>query len=318
MAQLGVLKAALVMGGRKREEGLPPAGELEQRSTGHWGRVSRIPFPRRPSEYDSSELRTPFPICDDALARRLARPEYPRSAAYDPWWVADNMMGPHPLWLAESLTRLRAPAAGARVLDLGCGRALTSIFLAHEFGVKVTAADLWIKAEENQARIEAAGMAESVVAVWAEAHSLPFEAESFDAIVSFDAFQYFGTSDLYLAYLARFLRPGGLLGVVVPGLVTELDEVPEHLRPWWEPDYWCFHSPAWWRRHWERNGLVTVLEADHVADGWRQWLEWIEVCLSLNLPPLFPGHDGGVGEAAMLEADAGRNLGFTRLLAVKR
>ena len=38
----------------------------------------------------------------------------------------------------------------------------------------------------------------------------------------------------------------------------------------------------------------------------------------LNVPPLFPGHDGGAREAAMLEADAGRNLGFTRLLALKK
>ena len=146
-------------------------------------------------------MRTPFPIVDQALAERLARPGYPRSAAYDPWWVVENLMGPHPLWLAESLTDLQAPASGTRVLDLGCGKALTSIFLAHEFGVRVTAADLWIPAEENLERIEAAGMAELVVPIWAEAHSLPFEPGSFDAIVSFDAYQYFGTADLYLAYL---------------------------------------------------------------------------------------------------------------------
>ena len=263
-------------------------------------------------------MRTPFPIVDQALAERLARPAYPRSAAYDPWWVVENLMGPHPLWLAESLTDLQAPASGTRVLDLGCGKALTSIFLAHEFGVRVTAADLWIPAEENLQRIEAAGMAELVVPIWAEAHSLPFEPGSFDAIVSFDAYQYFGTADLYLAYLARFLRPGGMLGIVVPGLAAEFEEVPEHLRPGWEPDYWCFHSPLWWRRHWERSGLVTVLEADLIVDGWRLWLDWLQVCLSLDLPPLFPGHDGGVEEAAMIEADAGRNLGFTRLLAVKK
>ena len=227
-------------------------------------------------------------------------------------------MGPHPLWLAESLTQLQVPATGARVLDLGCGKALTSMFLAHEFGFQVTAADLWIPAEENQLRINAAGMADSVEPIKAEAHSLPFEPASFDAIVSIDAYQYFGTSELYLAYLTRFLRPGGMIGIVVPGLAAEFEgEPPEHLRPWWEPDYWVFHSPLWWRRHWERSGVVTVLEADRVPDGWRLWLDWLEVCISLNVPPLFPGHDGGAGEAAMLEADAGGNLGFTRVLAVK-
>ena len=32
---------------------------------------------------------------------------------------------------------------GMRVLDLGCGKGLSSIFLAKEFGVQVWAADLW-------------------------------------------------------------------------------------------------------------------------------------------------------------------------------
>jgi cyclopropane fatty-acyl-phospholipid synthase-like methyltransferase len=60
-----------------------------------------------------------------------------------------------------------------RVLDLGCGRAISSIFLAKEFGVTVCAADYWIKATENFPRIEQAGCAASVFPVWAEAHALP-------------------------------------------------------------------------------------------------------------------------------------------------
>jgi cyclopropane fatty-acyl-phospholipid synthase-like methyltransferase len=36
-----------------------------------------------------------------------------------------------------------------RVLDLGCGRAATSIFLRREFGVQVWATDLWTNASEN-------------------------------------------------------------------------------------------------------------------------------------------------------------------------
>ena len=29
--------------------------------------------------------------------------EFPRSANYNPDWVLENMMGPNPLWLTESL-----------------------------------------------------------------------------------------------------------------------------------------------------------------------------------------------------------------------
>jgi cyclopropane fatty-acyl-phospholipid synthase-like methyltransferase len=43
-----------------------------------------------------------------------------------------------------------------------------------------------------------AGVARQVTAVRAEAHTLPFGKDSFDAIVSIDAFEYFGTADGYL------------------------------------------------------------------------------------------------------------------------
>ncbi len=43
-----------------------------------------------------------------------------------------------------------------------------------------------------------------------------FAADFFDAIVSFDAYQYFGTAGLHLGYLVDFLKPGGKIGVVMP------------------------------------------------------------------------------------------------------
>ena len=161
-------------------------------------------------------------------------------------------------------------------------------------------------------------MRDAVFPVHAEAHSLPFERESFDAVVSFDAYHYLGTDDLYLSYIARFLRPGGMIGIVVPGIVAEFDYVPPHLQLGWDAAFWSFHSTAWWRRHWERSGLVTVIQADLLPEGWRLWLDWLRICLSLDLPPLFSGSDGGIAEAAMLEVDGGRNLGFTRVLALKK
>lgn len=259
-------------------------------------------------------LRTPFPITDEGLAERLARPGYPRSSAYDPWWVVENR---HPIWLAESLSEVLALPPGSHVLDLGCGKAVTSIFLAREFDVRVTAADLWIAVEENRARISGAGLDHAVTAIHAEAHALPLEKEAFDAIVSFDAYHYFGTDDLYLSYIAGFLKPGGSIGIVVPGVAAEFDEVPPHLLPGWEPAFWSFHSHGWWRRHWERSELVTVAHADRVPEGWRQWRDWLRLCMSLDTPPLFAGYNP-LREVEMLEADAGRTLGFSRIVAVKR
>lgn len=262
--------------------------------------------------------RSPFPISDPNLAVRLRRDECPRSARYDPWWIIENSMGPVPIWLMESLLpALIDLRPGARVLDLGCGRAITSIFLGHELDVQVWAADLWVDATDNLGRISAAGVEDRVFPLNAEAHSLPFAEGFFDAIVSIDAYHYFGTDDCYLSKVRSFVRPGGPIALAMPGLTHELDEVPEHLREAWHPDWWSFHSPAWWRRHAERTGPCAVDTADLIPDGWRQWAVWGALPAD---PDLFPELSPSVRESAVIEgraieADAGRTIGFTRLVA---
>ncbi|MEV0641200.1 methyltransferase domain-containing protein [Streptomyces sp. NPDC050619] len=257
--------------------------------------------------------RTPH----DDLASRLTHPRYPRSNRYDARWTIENQMGPHALWLLEWLAPalgLDALPAGARVLDLGCGRAMTSVFLAKEYDLQVTAADLWIKPDENAPRIAEAGVADRVLPVFAEAHDLPFGEGTFDAIVSIDAYQYFGTNDLYLPTLTRLLKPGGRIGVVVPALRDEPEgtQPPAHLEPWWEPDFWCFHSPGWWRRHWTRGGAVEVEAADWLPDGWRDWLLWCDVVAEESPEEFHRRMAREVGE--MVRVDEGRALGFVRLV----
>lgn len=253
------------------------------------------------------------------LTQRVTHPRYPRSNSYDPRWVVDNQMGPNALWLLEWL----APALGldalrpcARVLDLGCGRAMTSVFLAREYDAQVTAADLWIKPDENARRIAEAGFADRVLPVHAEAHDLPFAEGSFDAIVSIDAYHYFGTADLYLPTLTRLLKPGGRIGVVMPALREEFDgvEPPEPLKQYWErdPGFWAFHCADWWRRHWTRSGAVEVEAADWQPDGWRDWLRWCEVVAEESTEEFHVEAAGWCAE--MLRLDQGRTLGFVRLV----
>jgi cyclopropane fatty-acyl-phospholipid synthase-like methyltransferase len=254
---------------------------------------------------------------DEDLTQRLTLARYPRSNHYDIRWVIENQMGPNALWLLEWL----APALGldalrpcARVLDLGCGRAMTSVFLAREYDVQVTAADLWVKPDDNARRIAEAGFADRVLPVHTEAHALPFAEGSFDAIVSIDAYQYFGTDDLYLPTLTRLLKPGGRIGVVVPAVREEIDgtEPPEHLKSHWEPDWWCFHSADWWRRQWTRGGTVAVETADWQPDGWKDWLLWCDVIAEESPEEFHRDMARRVGEA--LRADQGRVLGFVRLV----
>src|SRR5438046_6636386 len=193
--------------------------------------------------------------------KRLVSERFPRSSKYHPEWViASASGGANSLWLTEWLTDALDLRPGMRVLDLGCGRAASSIFLRREFGAQVWATDLWFSASENSQRIRDAGVEDGVFPIHADARSLPFAREFFDAIVSIDSFVYYGTDDLYLSYLARFVKPGGPVGIAGAGLIREMDDpLPTHLREWWTQDQlWCLHSADWWRRHWGRTGILDI------------------------------------------------------------
>ena len=254
----------------------------------------------------------------EELAAQLTIEDFPRSNSYDPEWMLKNMMGPNVVWLTEALTQVTQLQAGTRVMDLGCGKAMSSVFMAREFQLEVWATDLWISASENWQRIREAGMQQRVFPIHAEAHALPFAHDFFDALICVDAYHYFGTDDLYLEYITQFVRPGGTLAIIVPGVIQEFDgAVPAHLSTYWRWDWHSFHSPAWWRYHWEKMGLVEVTYADTLPNGWKHWLRWLEICQRAGFP--YPeGYPSPQDEIEMLRVDAGRTLGFTRLVARKK
>lgn len=252
----------------------------------------------------------------DEARQLLTRAEFPRSAGYDPEWVLENQMGPNALWLVEWLCEGLAIEPGMRVLDLGCGKAMTSVFLARELGARVWAADLWMDPDNNWRRIVEAGCADLVCPVRAEAHALPFAAGFFDAVVSMDAWQYFGTDELYLDYLGRFVRPGGQIGVATVGLTRDFGrEVPAHLKEpqsngkvFWEDACRSFKTAAFWQDLWERCGSVTDVRVDVHPDGWRLWRDF-ERAVELAGKGVFPS------DAEALDRDGGRTIGFVRMTA---
>jgi cyclopropane fatty-acyl-phospholipid synthase-like methyltransferase len=244
-----------------------------------------------------------------SLEDQLLSERFPRSSKYHPEWLKASVSGgANSLWLTEWLASALDLKPGMRVLDLGCGRAASSIFLHHEFGVQVWATDLWFSCSENHERIRDAGAEGGVFPVHADARRLPFATDFFDVIVSIDSFPYYGTDDLYLSYLARFVKPGGAVGIAGAGLMQEIEAaVPDHLREWWEPSLWCLHSAPWWRRHWERTGIMAIELADTLSDGWQAWLDWQRAICPEN-------HT----EINAVEADRGRYLGYVRLVGRRR
>lgn len=236
---------------------------------------------------------------------------FSRSNAYNPdWVVASASGGANAIWLVDWLTSVLDLKPGMRVLDLGCGRGASSIFLAREYDIRVWATDLWFSPTENAQRVQDAGLREKVFPIHADARNLPFATEFFDAIVSIDAFPYFGTDDHYLNYLARFVKPNGSIAIAGAGFVNEIEgETPSHLSELLgaETGMWSMHSPAWWRRHWKRTGIVDVERAESMPEGWRLWLEWHRTIAADNRL-----------EIDSVAADQGRYLGYYRVVGRRR
>jgi len=247
-------------------------------------------------------------IRNEELRRLLDQKEFERSRNYDAEWLVDEPMGANPLWLSEWLTRDIVLEPGMRVLDLGCGRAKSSIFLAREFGVQVWAVDLWTEASDNRRLIEEAGVADRVFPLHIDARSLPFAQDYFDAMIAIDSYQYYGNDDLYLNYVSQFVKPGGVMAFASAGLMQDFPDnhVPEHLQRFWSQDAWCVHTLDWWRAHWQRTGLVDIEHSDVMEDGWKRWHTW-----SIAV-------DASAWYREVLENDRGQYLGYLRMIGKRR
>ena len=114
-------------------------------------------------------------------------------------------------WLeARPWRGLGAQLAGARVLELGCGQGEGQRILRRDFGAsQVVGCDLdgrQLQRAQRRCRQDAA-----LSWVQADAQELPFVADSFDAVVSFNALHHVPDWERALAEAQRVLRPGGQL-----------------------------------------------------------------------------------------------------------
>lgn len=239
---------------------------------------------------------------------------FPRSAKYPLRWVQENEMGPNPLWFSEFLTEKMNLRPGMRILDLGCGKACSSIFLAKEFNIEVWSTDLWISATEMYANIRQMNASSKVFPIHSDARQLPYAEDFFDAIVCIDAYAYFGTDDYYFPYLLNFLKKGGEIGIVTVGTkVDSISEMLTHFGELWNPEMICFHTASWWKNHWDKTGLADITTCDSFPNAWQIWHEW-ESCVEAN--GLINPNKGS--DTPFIERDAGKYVDFFRIVARKR
>jgi len=212
------------------------------------------------------------------LFRRLDRRMYPEVDAYsweEVYGYGDNS-APGGLFLAGRMTRAANLEPGNLVLDIGCGKGDSSLFLADRFGVRVVCFDLWTSSSYLSRKIDEKGYRSEVIPLDLDASQpLPFPESTFDAMFCMQALHCFGTDVAVLRRLLKHLKPGGRL--LVGGTCFDQEASDEGLpaiysqNDGWNTEYSNYHSPIWWKDLFLETRMVDVVECSELDDGLVMW-----------------------------------------------
>ena len=219
-----------------------------------------------------------------------------------------SMMGPNAMRMSEEMASYLTIHKGMRILDLGCGMGLSTLFLTQKYGATVFAADLWISPTENFERFQSVGIDDRAIPVSVDAtKGLPFANGYFDVLFSVDSYHYFGDTEEMLPALIPLVKKGGYIAVAIPGLKFEFGEnVPDEMKPWWSNAEVArtIRSLGWWKDLWNKADgieIVDIREMDCCKQAWDEWLT------------------GYIPEAAedipMMEAENGNYFNLVQLIA---
>lgn len=199
---------------------------------------------------------------------------------YKQYISSETMMGPSSVRILEELFD-RYPlklSADSLILDLGCGRGLTTLVIAKETGARVYANDLWISEEENRRRFEEWGIGGQVTPVCEDANDLHFERKLFDALFSIDAYHYFaGSEGFFEEKILPFMNDGGAVLIGIPGLKSGYEGREEELLDDWATgEAHMFKTPERWKQLIGKNDRIEAVETWEMACFDKAWNEWLE------------------------------------------
>lgn len=202
---------------------------------------------------------------------------YPRDAIYK------DFFGGGGLYQVAKMTRTMDLKQGQTVLDLGCGKGESCIYLTEHHGVQVKALDLWTPANYLEQKFESRGVSNLVSAAQLDATGeLPYRLEEFDAIFSINSFSFYGANPGFLARILRYLKPNGQLCIGGEALSAEFTEEQISNPPYvysfklpppnenadvFNDDFRKQHTAGWWRDFFQASGLLEVEVCQELEDA---------------------------------------------------
>jgi SAM-dependent methyltransferase len=213
--------------------------------------------------------------------REVDRSKYPElnKVTKDDIW---RDTGPGGLYLVSLLAKELSLRPNSLVLDLGCGSAESSLYLADNFQAKVVAADLWRDPAGNARKIETRGHRGDVIPLRLDTSKpLPFAEEYFDAILCVNNLNFYGTDIAVIDRIAGHLKKGGafcsggecLNEEFTPEQVADPPAVYNFAQPVWQDDFLTSHSPGWWADHIARSDVLQLVSCKELEDGQRFYEE---------------------------------------------
>ncbi len=197
---------------------------------------------------------------------------------YKKYMTAEMLMGPNSARILEELLKkypLRLNEDNT-VLDLGCGKGLTSLIIARETGVKVYADDIWIDADDNKRRFEDWGVGKQIVPVCEDANNLSFKKKQFDVLVSIDSYHYFAAEFVFFENkILPFLNDKAVVLIGIPGIKDEYTGRSEELlSEWLGNDAYMFKSTSEWKEIIGNHDRIKMIETWEMGCFDLAWNEW--------------------------------------------
>ena len=202
--------------------------------------------------------------------------QFQRTEKYDKAFLAENFMGPNAILMLDEITQRIELKKEMRILDLGCGMGLSSIFLAKEYEAKIFAVDLWISATDNYGRFLDVGVDDLVIPIHADATELPFADDYFDALISIDSYHYYGNNEDYFEkHLKPMIKKGSPIAIAIPGTKKEMNGMtPDELKPFLDDEeFSTLHCKEWWTEVLQKHlDDFCIREMECTDLAWRDWL----------------------------------------------